>query len=151
MTSWMVHEWVLWMVRFVCRDWIRYAICNMEPWLSFSRFCFQTIFLVQEQVIKDYLTCLFSWLGKTNFYIRDPLFFPLVNTPTPVPLCDPHVWRLFMNILVYLHSRKNIHDCTGSQVYYAQERQQPGKRNAIKINRFVALPRWNWSALSSHI
>ena len=34
------------LVRVVCRGWLRYAICNMEPWLSLSVICFlQTLFL----------------------------------------------------------------------------------------------------------
>ena len=34
------------MVRVVYREWLRYVIGNMEPWLSHLRFCFrQTLFL----------------------------------------------------------------------------------------------------------
>ena len=54
------------------------VICNMErPWLSHWRFCFsQTLFLVQEQVIKKYLTCLFTCLGKTRDHGKTKLFYP---------------------------------------------------------------------------
>ena len=38
---------VLRMVRVVYWEWLRYVICNMEPWLSHSRFClFQTLSLM---------------------------------------------------------------------------------------------------------
>ena len=42
-----------------------------------------------------------------------------------------HVWRLFTNTLVYLHSRKNI-IVQGIHAYHSQESQQPGKRSTHK-------------------
>ena len=65
------------------------------------------------------------------------------------------VWRLFMNILFYLCSRKNsiVPDIPA---YHSQESQQPWKRNTIKKYRrsdpihFLMLW-WKWSALSRAI
>jgi len=105
--SWFYHSvlrdferQVLWMLRVIYQEWLtcRYGICNMEPWLSHSRFfffiaisyitlhtkityhsrfCFLlTLFLVWEQVIKKSILHVLAYFrdsGKQNFYIHDTL------------------------------------------------------------------------------
>ena len=73
------------MVRVVYRKWLRYAICNMEPWLSVSWICFlQTLSVEQEQ---------FSWLGKMTFLFPWSVILNFFRSwiapegPLPTPPC----------------------------------------------------------------
>ena len=97
--SWIFHSvlrdfetQVLRMVRIVYGEWLRHAICNMEPWLSHSRVCFlQTLFLMHkvEQVIKkSILLSYFRDLGKRNFLYPWTMilnFLKLVNGAKDTP------------------------------------------------------------------
>ena len=67
---------VLQMVKVVWREWLRYVICNMEPWLTLSPFyCLQALFLVIRENEIFHI-----------FLIGDPLFFPFVNRARYLPL-----------------------------------------------------------------
>lgn len=81
-------------VRVIYEEWLWYAICIMEPWLSHSQFCFlPTLFLVLEQVIKkSILLAYFHDSGKQNFYFRDPIFFPFANREPP-PFLRPSLYN----------------------------------------------------------
>ena len=93
---------VLQMVRVVNWEWLRYAICNMEPWLSHSWFYFlQTLFPVQEQVIKkSILLAYFRDLGKQNFYIcdlRSSIFSVCELCQRPPPLYNSLSYNHYCN------------------------------------------------------
>ena len=93
---------VLGMVTVIYAEWLtcRYAIFNMECRLTSShlQFCFlQTLFLVQEQVIKKnfLLACLHD-SGKRNVYIGDPWSSTDFLHSWTVPdtqLYDPRNWN----------------------------------------------------------
>ena len=81
------------MVRVVYRESLRHSICNMEPWLSHSRFCFlpNTISNVRTGQWKEYLTFLFSWFGKTKFFYPWTVILYILGSWTvpETPLYDP--------------------------------------------------------------
>ena len=63
---------VLRMLRVAYQEWLRYVTYNEEPWLNLLWLCFlQTLFVssVRTGHEKEYLTNLFLWVGKWNFYI----------------------------------------------------------------------------------
>ena len=69
----------------------REGICNMEPWVSFSRFFFlQTLFLVQDNVIKKSisLVCFHCWFRKMKFLHPWSVIFPFVKR------ARDHLWDL---------------------------------------------------------
>ena len=65
-----------------------YAICNMEPWISFSRFFFQTFFLVQEQVAKKSILLIFE-IRENKLFISMMFNFFHSWTVPEIPLYDP--------------------------------------------------------------
>ena len=93
---------VLQMVRLVYQEWLRYVICNMEPWLCHLRLCFiLALFLVLEQVIKkSILPAYFHNSGKQNFHIHDPLFFSFVNHVRDIPPCTT-LTRGHQNVMLH--------------------------------------------------
>ena len=64
---------VLQMVRVVYQEWLgMQIICNMEPRLSYSWFCFQqTLFLLKckNRLLKSNLLSYFRDSGKQNFFV----------------------------------------------------------------------------------
>ena len=131
------------MVRVVYREWLRYVTCNVEPWLSPSRFCFlETIFLCKI------LLAYFRDSGKRNFYSRDPwssIFSvrePCQRTPHTLPPCTILMYAGCLWIHWFTSIAEKIFVIVPNiQVYHEQESQQPRKRNTIKKYRFVTLPR----------
>ena len=102
---------VLRMVRVVYQEWLRHAICNMEPWLSHSRFCFlQTLFLMLGQVFKNgNLLSYFLDSGKRNVFIRKPsssIFYVRESCQRPPPPCiinDPAKSAIFSILFMTWH------------------------------------------------
>ena len=91
--SWFCHSilrgfgmQVLRIVRVVYQIWFRPSIWNMEPWLSYSRFCFlQTLFLMSLKRVSCFLIFV---IREKEFFMsvnRDPLFFRFVNRARAFP------------------------------------------------------------------
>ena len=78
------------MVRVVIRGWLSCAICNIEPWLSFSVFCFlQTLLL--DRLLSRVSYVLIFVIRKNEIFISvirtwsSIIFFPFVNSDRDDP------------------------------------------------------------------
>ena len=103
---------VLRMVRVVYLEWLRYAICNMDPWLTHTR-----NFLLSSNTFSS-VKILFIFVirgneilisvirrGYASAAIRDSLFLPFMNSARDRP--HPHCTTLVIIILKSLYDFEN--------------------------------------------
>ena len=102
---------ILRMVRVVYREWLRYVICNMEPYLALRDSAFFKHSCVRTSYSKEHLTCLFFGMTCDLLFVpfliraRDP--FP----PTP-PLCTNHYnVKLPIILILFLSHFKASFSC----------------------------------------
>ena len=111
------------MVRVVIRGWLSCAICNIEPWLSFSVFCFlQTLLL--DRLLSRVSYVLIFVIRKNEIFISvirtwsSIIFFPFVNRdrvdpavlPSRVDSSVPLTHHVPRDIrLIWLVKKRKIH------------------------------------------
>jgi len=122
-------------VRVVYRGWLRYAICNMEPWISHPRlyrFLYTLLIHFSNTFLKtEYLTGSCSWFGKTKFLYP---WFSIFSVREP---CQRPA-----SATLKFSQMKSRHSATDYTMYCSHVELQTGCL-PLESERFSRMPRKN--------